>query len=560
MAARQLGLALLLALCGVLVAPRAFGQGSPTSSLAALIEDAPCGIVRIPAGTYELAATVVKQRCVTLQGAGMGTRIIFDGTGPAIIAGDDGSPTQYSTGGVRDLTLVGPGASSATVGIWFGGDPAGGGLGAAGLGDSQSIVDVRVRDFGVGVEWGSNAWVDTLERCRVFSNGVGITAAPGAANSAEDNRVIATDVFNNAGAGVAAASAADLVFVTSSFDYNGAAAIVDTNAECFGCHFEGSEAPLIDDSQGGSVRLFGGFAEVGASGGAAPGMLVVGPGSAQVLVDGLASYAGADLGALLSGSTGSPATAIGTVGGGGIAALASAGLGSVAGAGNSGFGADPAAVLEGGQLRLAGSIQPLRTTDHTGVGVLVMANGPVIDSPVLSNASFGGGRPVPRMIFAGQQLRMPPIQPGSCYSAVLSAPGSAPGDVAFASPLRQPAGEVPGGGWGMTWSATVQVAGAVTVVACNPTRQFDSATAYFWSAWVIGGYPPGWAFQTLRAPRPTGRPGAPSSGALPGTARDGPAACRSVLLSISPELRGSVPGPGGRRGRTRRCRGPRPRT
>ncbi|MGH9487492.1 MAG: hypothetical protein ACRD04_07870 [Terriglobales bacterium] len=549
----------------------AWGQGL---NLPAEVAAAPCGILHIAAGTYTIESPIVKRRCVTLVGDGMATKIVFDGTGPAVILGDTG-PEAYALGGLQYLTLVGPGEATNTVGVWLGGDPAGSGLGPGGFGDAQILESVRVVDFGVGVEWGSNAWGDVLERCLIFDSGVGITVAPNATNLTEENRFVDGGIFNNYGPGVLNASAADLVFIAPSLDYNGGPEISNTDLLCIACHLESSTAPLVDNSQQGSIRIFGGTVLLNVSGGDAPALFVAGPNTAQVLIEGAQVWSNEPVDALLAGQPSGPVMLSGVTGNGNHAVrrLAAADIGNVLGGGNLGFsGSDGGAMsagtiragsvdagairatsvsagtisaasatagtlsassisagaigatslalggsltLSGGQqglavsnsgvplwsvgadgviqssggLMLAGSDQALRTTEQTGSGELVMSQTPTITGATLASPSIGGGPAVPRMVFAGQQVSLPAIRSGLCYDANLKAPGAVLGDVAFASPMRTyPVAKADE--WRMTWSAAVETNGAVTVEACNPTKSLDPPTNYFWSAWVIGGYPP----------------------------------------------------------------------
>ncbi len=408
---------------------------------------------------------------------------------------------------------------------------------------------VRVTSFGVGVEWGSNAWVDTLDDCLIFGNGVGVSAAAGAGNSAEENRVVGSDIFNNAGPGVADASTADLMFLGTSFDYNGGPAIVSTDFQCFGCHFEGSAAPLVDDSEGGAVRVFGGMATVTGTGGSAPGIFLVGPSSRSTVVEGIFAYSLEQTGALVDGDAGGPVTILGVAGnrngtirrlagsrvgqptefadagfepgagdaggqlvagsialgpGGTVVISAAGGSLLFSGPGGSGWSIGPQGVLGGGPaLLLAGSSGALTTTSQTGNGDLVMSNSPAIVTPALTDPSVGGGQPVPRMIYAGRRVQLAGLPPRSCRAFSIAAPGSVAGDVAIASPTEPPLGlrrlRRPGGG--MTWSARVPADGRVSVEVCNPAGTAGADTDDYWGAWVIGGYQPAAAAPAPRALR-----------------------------------------------------------
>lgn len=538
----------LLILISALLVPLSFGAAAPTD-LAAAVATAPCGIFTVPAGTYEIDSPIIKPRCVLMKGDGMGTQIVFEGAGPAVIVGDTGSPTEYPTGGVEDLTLIGPGAGTQTVGVWLGGDPDGGGIGPLGFGDSQTLEDLRIESFGVGIEWGSNAWVDTVARCDIFGNGVGIGAAQGAANSGEENRVEDSDIFNNSGPAVQSASAAAIVFSRTSFDYNSGPAIVSTDTLCFGCHFEGNVVPLIDDSQGGSIEVFGGSALVNPSGSPSAALFVVGQNSTDVAIYDLFVWAGGQVGSLIAGDPSGPAVLVGIAGNGNgdIGQLAASNVGPVYASEDQAFGTAASGLsstaLSTGSLSiasessvpfdlaagpsgltistsgsdvltlgtdgtgstalwLAGSNEALRTTDQTGRGQLVMSQAPQIAVARLFLPSIGGGQALSRMIFSRNAVAVPRLRPSSCTIIQLEAPGTEPGDVAFASPEWVP------GSLGerqpfLTWSAMVETEGTITIVVCNPTARTDAPSDYTWNAWSVGAYSNYDAARSLRSGQST---------------------------------------------------------
>lgn len=219
-----------------------------------------CGTVEIPVGSYSYATTIVKPRCVVIAGQGGGIGgggyaaktggTVLNWTaagGTAVAVGDSLSGLGYPRGGIQNLTLNGPGAGSLSVGIWLGGDPAGSVLPSADMADSQNIRGLRIAGFGIGVEWGSNAWVERIEGSSIFRCGVGVSAAPGYTNSAENNLFIADAIFNNAGPAVA--SSPDLRFLDTSFDFNGAPS---AGATYIDCHFE-QQAGLFISADGATI-------------------------------------------------------------------------------------------------------------------------------------------------------------------------------------------------------------------------------------------------------------------------------------------------------------------
>lgn len=217
-----------------------------------------CGVVQIPNGTYTFGTTIVKPRCILLEGQGAAATLLdwTPAAGAAIVIGDGSGTTTYNHGGVRDLRLSGPGESSQAIGLWLGGDPSGLMLPANYLADNQDLSHLDVRLFGIGIEWGSNAWLDTFFDTSVDNNTVGIAGSLAATNSGENNRWFGGAVFNN-GSGAVASSAgvADLSFFGTSFDFNNDSTsggpdsslpAIAAPFQCLGCHFEQWSGPFVE--------------------------------------------------------------------------------------------------------------------------------------------------------------------------------------------------------------------------------------------------------------------------------------------------------------------------
>ena len=71
-----------------------------------------CGEVYIPAGNYTQRTSIVKPRCVKLDGAsGYATTLNYTATtGCEVVISDNSGPSLYAPGALEDLNLVGPGA------------------------------------------------------------------------------------------------------------------------------------------------------------------------------------------------------------------------------------------------------------------------------------------------------------------------------------------------------------------------------------------------------------------------------------------------------------------
>jgi hypothetical protein len=80
------------------------------------------GTVYIPAGSYTQSTTILLPRYVLLQGASaFGTQLTYTGAGWAVIIADASGGGNYPEGGIADLTLAGPGNTTATGGVYLGG-------------------------------------------------------------------------------------------------------------------------------------------------------------------------------------------------------------------------------------------------------------------------------------------------------------------------------------------------------------------------------------------------------------------------------------------------------
>jgi len=80
------------------------------------------GTVYIPAGSYTQSTTILLPRYVLLQGASaFGTQLTYTGSGWAVIIADSSGGGNYPEGGIADISFAGPGTTTGTGGIYFGG-------------------------------------------------------------------------------------------------------------------------------------------------------------------------------------------------------------------------------------------------------------------------------------------------------------------------------------------------------------------------------------------------------------------------------------------------------
>lgn len=192
-----------------------------------------CGEVYLPAGTFKQSTSIVQPRCVRLHAAsGYGTTLSYIPTSGCSIVIADGSGTSiYPPGGVEDVNLIGPGSGTHTCGIYFGGSdgsataPSTGIDAAANYGDHAVANRVRITQFGVGVQYGFNTWVNTLLEDVITSNGTGVyfPSAVATGTSGENMNIVASAIQNNSGVGLKIGTGLQVNFnvVGTSFNFNG---------------------------------------------------------------------------------------------------------------------------------------------------------------------------------------------------------------------------------------------------------------------------------------------------------------------------------------------------
>jgi hypothetical protein len=197
-----------------------------------------CGEVYIPSGTYTQRTTIVKPRCVKLHGASADSTFLEwkPLKGVAIVMGDAMGSTGFAgEGALEDLTLIGPGANTATCGVYLGGTDGVGCAPAADIDPSSNLDDHdninRIRTsklsvagaFGVGVQWGNNAWTNTIFESDISFNGIGIYDPGTRPQTGENLSIISSVLSNNLGVGLEVATGNNVNFnvVNTSFDYNG---------------------------------------------------------------------------------------------------------------------------------------------------------------------------------------------------------------------------------------------------------------------------------------------------------------------------------------------------
>jgi hypothetical protein len=201
-----------------------------------------CGEVYIPAGTYNQSTSIRIPRCVKLHGASaISTRITWTPTsGWAIVVADNQTSLDYNfsyEGALEDLTLYGPGVANTAGAIYLGGSdgaansPSTSSDPQTNLGDHFNINRVRSMrlpsaiGFNVGIQWGANAWSNTIFESIVAYAGTGLyfPSTIATLNSGEDISILNSSIQGNTGIGlnVATGSNVNVTAVNTSFDFNG---------------------------------------------------------------------------------------------------------------------------------------------------------------------------------------------------------------------------------------------------------------------------------------------------------------------------------------------------
>jgi len=209
-----------------------------------------CGTVVIPAGTYSFSTPIVKPRCVVIRGeSGYGTTLKWTpASGAAVVIADSsGDINRYSPGALSDISLVGSGLASTSVGIFIGGDPTAVYAPKDAFGDFQNFDRVRVTNFGTGVSLGNNTWRDSFIETMITTNNIGVFLSSKSQNTGEAVGFTNSQVQNNSRYGIYIQGYGEFYFVSSSCDYNAECLFIENAASVsfIGSHIEQSTVPLI---------------------------------------------------------------------------------------------------------------------------------------------------------------------------------------------------------------------------------------------------------------------------------------------------------------------------
>jgi hypothetical protein len=250
--------------CGA-SAPPAWCSGSELGAwINAAIAEIGCGTIEIPVASvpYGFTTTIRKPRCIVLTGQGGGTQLTYSGSSAAIVVADALGTNNYFDGGLRDLYLTGPGYGTSTIGIFCGGDPLNVLSPSGDYCDLQKNYNVTINQFGNGIKFGNNAFLNDFYSLDVFTNATSIWVPSGLSNSGEHITfhggyfTATSTVFENDGGAM-------ISFFGSSFDSlsTGTTAWSGSNlwGTCYSCHFEAvTPTTFIAGTNTGNVNIIGG--------------------------------------------------------------------------------------------------------------------------------------------------------------------------------------------------------------------------------------------------------------------------------------------------------------
>jgi hypothetical protein len=218
--------------------------------------------IRIPAGAYKFSTPIrcdIKDDPCLIEGEpGAVVELTYVGTGAAITL--DWGDSHVTAGGLRDLTLLGPGMGTSVNGVALGGKN--------GL-DEAVLSGLLIEGFRNGIENQFDSFAITIEKSTILKCGNGIDLPVAVESIRISNSTIAQ---NTTGLNVPV-NGVDVYLVNNSFDDNfgqvnaanvqiAGAAIANATSNVHGIfnHFEnlGSGTSWYVSNAGGNLLLYGG--------------------------------------------------------------------------------------------------------------------------------------------------------------------------------------------------------------------------------------------------------------------------------------------------------------
>ena len=213
------------------------------------------GTIYVPTGIYKIGSQVVFLKKQILMGAGAQSSIINctnTSAGQCIVFADPNGPGTISNyfppGGLENLTLNGPGSTTASVAIYLGGDPASVISPAAYYGDNLKFYRLMITNFGTGIYWGQHTWGESFIGNNIIYNGIGVDFESDS-QSGEENLFAANNVSNNTTYGFDLHNYGYFNLSGNSIDYNGIGVFVTrANVLISGNYMEQSSGPFVSAS------------------------------------------------------------------------------------------------------------------------------------------------------------------------------------------------------------------------------------------------------------------------------------------------------------------------
>lgn len=249
-----------------------------------------CVTMRIPYANYNMSTEIIKPACIILDFQGSTVQSSITATA-SIAAG--GTAAGYSWGGIRNLTLFGPGTASTGdgIGIWLGGDSTGVNAPSSYLDFSESFVNVTVIGFSAGWERGI-AYQDSFYSISAVSNYNGWVDA--GQYYGENMNFYGAQIVNNTGYGFYSANmdGTEYDLYGSSCDYNiSCFYTLNGSVRYSGGHIEQSSGYTFDgpasSSLSNNILLTGGvtLALTATTGSTEPGLIHVTGYNSNVKID-----------------------------------------------------------------------------------------------------------------------------------------------------------------------------------------------------------------------------------------------------------------------------------
>ena len=216
------------------------------------------GTLYFPAGKYRLDTGL--NISATVLTNGYGAVLDYSNASATVVAitcnsVSTGSQFDLTFGGIRGLTILGPGrANTGSKGILYG-DPTAGSL----ICHEKSFQDLVISEFGKGIDQGNNAYNCKWINCFIYRCNHGAYFATGLANSAEivefHGCVLAECVASNMSS---IANSQDIAYFGGSIDYplgsggggTGVNLNGDTIATFYGTHFEATAGDIMVRNSG----------------------------------------------------------------------------------------------------------------------------------------------------------------------------------------------------------------------------------------------------------------------------------------------------------------------